>query len=82
MENELISNEIENKIIEDLKKLIDSKKSGKVMIGNYLKTDKDSCIDFAAIYEASDDLRYFIEEQKKKGIAIEVEEDNISVMCK
>ena len=80
MENELISKEVETKIIEDLKKVIDSKKSGKIRITSYLNADRGACVDFAMVYEASDALRYFIEEQKRKGLAIDVQEDSISVV--
>ncbi len=80
MENELISNEVESKIIADLKRLIDSKKQGKIMLGNYLDIKNvGACIDFASVYEASDGIRYFIEQQREKGIAIEVRENDILV---
>ncbi|MDR1729684.1 MAG: hypothetical protein LBR52_03385 [Prevotellaceae bacterium] len=80
MENELISNKVENKIIADLKGLIESKKQGKIMLSDYLDIKSTgACNDFASVYEASDKLHYFIKQQREKGIAIEVRENDISV---
>lgn len=80
MENELISQQTEEKIIKDLKQIIESKKTGKVMLSGYMNTDKAmACLDFAMLYESSEALQYFISEQRLKGVNIEIEEDNISV---
>ncbi|MDR1678571.1 MAG: hypothetical protein LBR81_02225 [Prevotellaceae bacterium] len=80
MENELISNKMEDKIIANLQELIDSKKPGKIMLSTYLTAEKfGTCMDFAEVYEASDSLRFFIEEQRRKGVVITIQENSISV---
>ncbi len=80
MENELISNVLENKIIDDLKKIIDNKKARKINLSHYVKNDMGACMDFAMLYEAFSDLRYFIDTQREKGVEIRVNEDSIEVL--
>jgi hypothetical protein len=80
MENELISQHTEKRIIADLKLIIEKGEPGKVFLKDYIKYEENSCMDFAMIYEASDDLRYFIEEERIKGVDIEIEQDNIAVV--
>ncbi|NDV45778.1 hypothetical protein D0T49_01765 [Paludibacter sp. 221] len=79
MENALISKATENKIISDLQKIIESGKKGKVMLADYVGANQGACMDFAVLYEASDDLRYFIKEQQVKGAKIDIQEDSILV---
>jgi len=80
MENELISQQTEDKIIKDLKQIIDSRKKGKIILSDYMDVEDDmACLDFAMLYEGSEALQYFINDQRFKGVQIEIEEDNISV---
>ena len=78
MENELISKQTENRMINDLKKIIESKNSGKIYLKDYVNNPA-ACMDFAMLYESSDDLQYIIREQRAKGLKIEVQEDSIDV---
>lgn len=80
MENELISNEVENKMIDDLKKIIDKKQAGKIMLKHYVDGNMGACMDFAMIYEASSDLQFFINEERRKGVKIEIGEDAIEIL--
>jgi serine/threonine-protein kinase RIO1 len=80
MEDELISQLMEKRIIKDLKYLIGTGEPGKIYLGDYIMNNNDACMDFAMFYESSDDLQYFIEQERLKGVEIEVEEDNISVI--
>ena len=80
MENELISPQTEEKLIGDLKKLIETKKPGKIQLVDYMNSGIDmACMDFAMLYESSSALLYFIREQQQKGVHIQIEEDSISV---
>lgn len=79
MENELISNETEQKIIGDLKDVI-KKGSGRIDLETYLGGIKGACMDFAVIYESSDEIQCFVNEQRQKGVNIQVNENNISVL--
>lgn len=80
MENELISQQTEEKLINDLKKIIESRKPGKIQLSDYINSGLDmACMDFAMLYESSSALQYFINDQRSKGINIQVEEDDISV---
>lgn len=80
MENELISPQTEENLIDDLEKLIESKKPGKILLIDYINSGRDmACMDFAMLYESSPALRYFIKEQQQKGVIIQIEEDSIFV---
>jgi hypothetical protein len=37
-------------------------------------------MDFAVVYESSDEIQSFVNEQRQKGISIEVNERDISVL--
>lgn len=80
MENELISEKTEKKIISDLNKIIDENKTGKIKLGSYIRHDMGACMDFAMLYEASEELKAYIQQKRIEGIAIEVGEDYIEVL--
>lgn len=79
MENEFISGETEQKMIADLKKIIDGKKQGAIQLGDYIDHKMEACFDFATLYESAYDLRFFIDSERQKGAKIEVGEDSIRV---
>lgn len=79
MENELISKETEDRMIHDLGRIIDSKSKGKIYLRDYVD-NPDACMDFAMLYESSDELQYFIREQRIKGVRIEIGEDSMDII--
>lgn len=80
MENELISKETEEKIINDLKQLAESGKKGSIKLSDYINTKQQtSCLDFAMLYESSDVLQYLVQEQRQKGVRIDIDENEIFV---
>jgi len=80
MINDLISNTVTDKIIKDLSKIITSKKGGKIVLNDYLTPQqKTACTDFDFLYEGSIDLQNFINEQRRNGINILINETDITV---
>lgn len=81
MINDLISNTVTDKIIKDLSKIIAGRKGGKIMLDNYLTPqEKTACTDFDFLYEGSIDLQNFINEQRRSGINILINERDITVL--
>lgn len=81
MINDLISNTITDKIIRDLKKIITGKKGGKILLDDYLAIEEEgSCMDFDLLYEGSVDLQNFINEQRRNGTNILINEADITVL--
>jgi hypothetical protein len=81
MINDFISNTVTDKIIGDLKKIITGKKGGKVLLDDYLSTEDDgACMDFDLLYEGSVDLQNFINEQRRNGTNILINETDITVL--
>lgn len=81
MINDLISSTVTDKIIQDLKKVIAGKKGGKILLGDYLTADEDTaCMDFDFIYEGSIDLQNFINEQRRNGTNLLINETDITVL--
>ena len=68
-------------IINDLKSMINSGKTGKIYLKDYLsKEDMGSCMDFAMIYEMSGKLQEFISKERMNGENIQINEDDIAVL--
>lgn len=80
MENALISKQTEKKIINDLKDIIEKGGKGEILLTDYVDNNIGACMDFAMLYEASDEVQYFIKQQKQQGIGIEIEEDAIRII--
>ncbi len=80
MENEMIPRQTEQKIITDLERMIKSGKKGSLLLSDYVDDNWGACMDFAMLYEASDDLGYFVNQQREQGVSVKVEEDRISVL--
>lgn len=80
MENSVIPRHTEKKIISDLDNIIQHDKKGKVNLDDYVSDDMGSCFDFAMLYEASDELRDFIQDKRRNGVKIDIQEDSIDVL--
>ncbi|MCD7972352.1 MAG: hypothetical protein LUG18_06755 [Candidatus Azobacteroides sp.] len=81
MENELTGQKTIERITDDLKKIIKSNQPGKISLGDYIpEKENTGCMDFAMLYEADDDLRAFINDQKIKGKKIIINEQDISIL--
>lgn len=83
MENELISPKVEQRILGDLRRLIDTKKAGELPLKNYIDPAKTgACTDFAMIYESSDALQALVREARQKGVEVEIGESEIVISVK
>lgn len=73
--------EISEKIMNDIRNVINYQGTGKVYIKDYIDMDESgACMDFAMLYEMSDELQRFINEERRKGKNIQINEDNITVL--
>ncbi len=78
---DVISRQTEERILNDLQRLILAKKPGKIELKKYIDPKEvDACMDFAVIYEASDALQALIRRAMQDGIGIVVGQDRIEVV--
>lgn len=81
MKSDFIDQYAINSIIHDLKQTVEEKHHGKIFLDDYLdEKGKKACMDFAVVYEISDDLRTYIHNLRRNGVRVEVNEDSLVVL--